>query len=128
MKTTMKGIGIEYYAGKRIGIETLYDLSEGGVIFEGGFYCEDFPCRSFFDMWNAGIHDGTYYVEVLTRTVIKDTSSFFNDEDGARICLFPTAKQHLRWRILAKNPTRQEFLSIMELLHQQFLTPRLHPL
>ena len=112
----MTSAGVEYICGKHISIDTIYDLSEGGIIYDGYLHSEDYPCESVFDIMAVGITDNYFHVKILTKTVLKETSRFFEDDDGARICLFPTAKLHLKWNILAKNLSREYMIKQLELL------------
>lgn len=101
-------------------VQTIYnlDLSGGTLEFDGHFYLNDadFPVIQSMHLYQSEkepykCEDNTYYykeimnelylVEIIRRELITDTSeSWYDEEVGGNICLFPTHRQKIYFKIL----------------------------
>jgi hypothetical protein len=109
--------------------------TEGSITFDGYYYVsdEEFPIRTFYNttlreekpyeekMTDEGyvakysnIEDIYYEIEIYERQKTTDTSkiSEINDEDGKpmRVCFFPTCEQKIKFRVIRRFESFDEFL------------------
>ena len=82
----------------------------GHLIFDGYFYIEDaaVPIQRIIRT-----QDGEFHIEIYEKKTLEDTSEYGPSEDGA-ICFFPTAIIELRYRVLSKIETQDDYQRIQE--------------
>lgn len=55
---------------------------------------------------------------------LKDTSEYWSDDEGYRICLFPTKIIELNYTVLETNPTKDRFDELAKETEEEFRSLR----
>ncbi len=110
---------------------------EGIMEFNGYFYIEDESCPVeriiAYDEKEEDGSSNSYHIEIYEKKTIRDTSYDGYDKDnkserqegddedefGGRICFFPTAIIHLKYRVLEKIKGMDEMMCIHENILEQ---------
>jgi len=82
------------------------------IVFDGYFYLEDetMPVEHIIRK-----KSGDYHIEIYEKKTLDDTTqSSYDEEFGAYISFFSTAIIDLRYRILKKIKSREEYVQIVE--------------
>lgn len=93
-------------------IQETYEFTDTTIVFNGYFRLESktLPVRRIME--SGGKY---YWIEILTREEIEDTSSSWYDEDvGGNICLTPTAKIRITYTILKELMTNDELRAVWD--------------
>ncbi len=103
--------------------------NEGIMEFNGYFYIEDDSCpvERILCYDNGKAFEDSYHIEIYEKKTIRDTSydgqegegGDEDDEFGGRICFFPTAIIHLKYRVLEKIRGAEEMKCIHENILEQ---------
>lgn len=91
-----------------IWMNRLIDLSANSMTFDGHFY--DAMHGRMFPEFIMHRHDTKQclHIEITSYKELEDTSEYWTDEEeGGRICLFPTQVITVSWRVLAEVSKRE---------------------
>ena len=99
-------------------IGTLQSFTEDTILFDGYFNVEGavMPVERIMNT-----PSGSYHVEIMSKTILEDTSVYEDAEDdlpGCKICFFPTAITELKYRILLIITNKEEREQIRELIRE----------
>jgi hypothetical protein len=93
-------------------IQEVYEFTDDTIVFNGYFRIESKTCPVRRIMESSGNY---YWIEVLTKEELADTSEgFYDDEVGGTICLTPTAKIKITYRILETLDTEEKLFARAE--------------
>jgi hypothetical protein len=90
-------------------IQEVFEYTDSVVMFNGYFRLESktLPVRRIME--SGGKY---YWIEILTKEEIEDTSEFWYDDDvGGNICLTPTAKIRITYTILKELVTKDDLFA-----------------
>lgn len=87
-------------------MKNVYEEREGFFIYNGYFNLEQETLPVKRVLYNRG---KLFYVEILQKKVMEDTSKYFQLEEGMRVSLFPTNCIELEYKILKEIPNTREF-------------------
>lgn len=98
-------------------IEETYEYTNDTIVFNGYFRLESktLPVRRILATKNK-----YFWIEIVTKEEIKNTSEYsYDDEFEANICLTPTAKIRITYKILKELNTLQEIDQALKERHDE---------
>lgn len=103
----------------------LLHTRKGRFVFDGNFHLHpnvfrpDRPVRILM-----GFRRHVMLIAIHKKLDLKDTSEYWSDDEGYRICLFPTKIIELNYTVLETNPTKDRFDELAKETEEEFRSLR----
>jgi hypothetical protein len=94
-------------------VSKVLDLSDTSMTFDGSFYSAQND-RMFPEciLYRTDTHQH-FHIEITLYKEHEDTSEYWSDEEeGGRICLFPSHVISVTWRVIAELHTKEEIRAL----------------
>jgi len=109
------------YIRRNIMVNSVLLHKKGRFVFDGNFYMHpslfrpDRPIKVLM-----GFRRHIFLIAIHKKLDLKDTSDSWSDDEGYRICLFPTKIIELNYAVLEMNPSKERFDELAKETEEEF--------